>query len=770
MALRWPPAVLPVGAFLAGAALAPQLAYAPALVLPLALAVLGGVLGGQPGLSLATFSLGLLRAEASWVARMRASPGWDLDRPVEALFAPDEPWEPRDGSWTASGRIRALSQDGRREEVDLRARAVVSSAQAPPEAGSYRLRGYLRPPLAFLNGDPAIRTGGWRLRVKSARWVAAAGPPRASGAVDRARARLLASLGVGARPGGGNGSALLEGLLLGRTAALPEDWQRGLRRTGLSHLFAVSGLHVGLIAGVVWAATALLRPAARGACALAVAGAYALLVGLGPTVLRSLFMLTAMILARLSRRSPSAINALALSAGLLAAGTPVLVYDLSFQLTVAATAGVVGLGPFLARRWGGGPLATSLAVGAGAQLATLPFTVPAFSLVPLGGAALNLIGVPWTGLCLVLGLLWAVVALVEPSWGMALVALFEPLARPYGWLAALPAHPMVSVPIALGTGTACAVAALALGLAARPRRLAVAASIVAAVVLLFPGFRAQDFEVVVLDVGQGDAILLRDGRRALLVDGGGWPAGDFGGRVLLPALARLGVRALDAVVVSHPDSDHCAGLADIAAYLPIGEVWIAPGWGGAPCLDRLLGRAGARLRVVWRGDAVEWGRFRFAVLHPSPGEEGAGNDRSLVLEASAGGRSLLLTGDISDHIETRLVRRRVLRPVDLLKIAHHGSRSSTSLPFLASAAPRWAVVSAGRGNAYGHPSDSVVRKLERRGIPVLRTDRHGWIRLRWRPAGPLRIVTGRTPGLVGESTQRMRLGPARLALESLGAP
>ncbi len=211
--------------------------------------------------------------------------------------------------------------------------------------------------------------------------------------------------------------------------------------------------------------------------------------------------------------------------------------------------------------------------------------------------------------------------------------------------------------------------------------------------------RPRGFEATLLDVGQGDAILLRDGAHALLIDGGGWPAGDFGGRVLLPALARLGVRSLEAAVVSHPDADHCAGLADLAAYIPIDELWIAPGWGDAPCLRRLMSGRARSVRVLWRGDRVEWRGFSFEVLHPAPGALGAGNDRSLVLAAEAGGRSLLLTGDLPEVVETMLVRRRVLHPVSVLKVAHHGSRSSTSLPFLSSTAPRWALISAGRNNA-----------------------------------------------------------------------
>jgi competence protein ComEC len=255
----------------------------------------------------------------------------------------------------------------------------------------------------------------------------------------------------------------------------------------------------------------------------------------------------------------------------------------------------------------------------------------------------------------------------------------------------------------------------------------------------------------------------------MLVDGGGWPSGDFGGRVLLPALARLGVRSLEAAVISHPDADHCGGIADLAAYVPIDELWIAPGWGDAPCLRRLVGGRVKAVRVWWRGDRVAWRGFRFEVLHPAPGAHGAGNDRSLVLAAEAGGRSLLLTGDIPGETESELVRSRAVHPSVVLKLAHHGSRSSTTLPFLSSVAPRWGLISAGRRNAYGHPSTGVLDRLARRRIQVLRTDQNGRIRLRWRTGGPLRVEVSRMP-LFGAERERTRLGPPRLVFDGLLAP
>jgi competence protein ComEC len=167
------------------------------------------------------------------------------------------------------------------------------------------------------------------------------------------------------------------------------------------------------------------------------------------------------------------------------------------------------------------------------------------------------------------------------------------------------------------------------------------------------------------------------------------------------------------------------------------------------------------VRLLWSGDRVTWRGFTFDVLHPAAGTRGSGNDRSLVLAVAGGGRSFLFTGDLPDEVETALVRRRLLPAVDVLKVAHHGSRSSTSLPFLSSTAPRWGLLSAGRRNAYGHPSEVVLERLARRRVHVLRTDQQGRVRLRWSAGGPLRVEVSRTP-VLGAAPQRVRVGPPRL--------
>ena len=221
---------------------------------------------------------------------------------------------------------------------------------------------------------------------------------------------------------------------------------------------------------------------------------------------------------------------------------------------------------------------------------------------------------------------------------------------------------------------------------------------------------------------------------------------DLGGRVLLPALLGEGVHRLDALVMTHPDRDHCGGLVDIAAYLTVREVWSAPGWEPQGCAGRLLSLPGVRHRFLSRGQRLKLGRWRLAVLHPEPEGHRATNERSLVLLAAVHGRRALLTGDIERQSEHELADccSPELR-TDVLKVAHHGSRTSSTPTFLEAATPRLALISAGVRNVYHHPSPEVVTRLQEGGARVLRTDRSGEILLSFGADGKIRITTPGAP-------------------------
>jgi competence protein ComEC len=251
-----------------------------------------------------------------------------------------------------------------------------------------------------------------------------------------------------------------------------------------------------------------------------------------------------------------------------------------------------------------------------------------------------------------------------------------------------------------------------------------------------------------IDVGQGDAALLGDGPTALLVDGGGWRGDGVAEKALLPVLARAGVRRIGVVIVSHADRDHCRGVLELADFVPIGEVWMTPGTARSQCGIELATRPGVRLRPVWAGARLTWRDWRFQVLAPAAGTRGSGNEESLVVRAESRGRSILFTGDVGHASEFALVHATppgVLAST-LLKVPHHGSAASTSSSLVASVRPRLAIVSAGAGNPFGHPSPKVLERLRGAGVPVLRVDRVGLVEVRWTDRHRWRLVTPAAPG------------------------
>ena len=209
----------------------------------------------------------------------------------------------------------------------------------------------------------------------------------------------------------------------------------------------------------------------------------------------------------------------------------------------------------------------------------------------------------------------------------------------------------------------------------------------------------------------------------------------------------MGVRRLEAVILSHPDLDHCGGLAQITAFFPVDEVWSAPGWSPRGCIPELYCLPGVRIRALWAGEEMRVGRWALRVLNPEPGARRGVNDRSLVLLATFEEHSFLLTGDIEESTERRLLRTypEALRDVDVLKVAHHGSRTSSIEEWLDHTQPSLALVSAGIDNLYGHPSLEVMKRLEERRVLTLRTDQQGLVRLEIGETGALRISLPGSP-------------------------
>ena len=691
------------------------------------LILLGLALRRPAGACVAALALGMIAA-----CVRQDLPRFDYDRPVEAVvrvsghWAPDSPDD--EPGWSAWAEVVRFRQDGLVATPALEVLLHIPGEEDPPPFGTtLRVKAYLARSSGFANRMP-VEPGPWRIRVKSRSLMDVEAPPGPIAALS-ASIRGTVEKAYSLSPDS-PGKALVRALVLGDASAFPLEWKRGLRVTGLYHLLSVSGVHVALVAGAVWMLAGWLPRALRLILMLAAIALYLLLVGPLPALVRAAVMGFLAVTALLAERPPSAVNALGWAVILLVLERPDVVLSVAFQLTVSATAGLLLLGPLLVERWSLLPrwIASPIAASVGAQIPTLPWALPRFHLLSPMAPLFNLPAVPWTGLALAASLLWTGVSLLSPDLAATLLPVMDFFAAPFAWPTQTGPSIWLPVPLAISPLGAWLLALLLALLLLAPLRLKPVGAL--GLVLLFSCSlpRERGVELAMLDVGQGDAILLRDGSKAILIDGGGWRTGDLGGRVLLPALLAEGVRSLDAVVMTHPDRDHCGGLVDIAAYLPIREVWMGPGWEEDCGLSSL---PGAPVRIVWAGDKEKVGRWNLRILHPEHDEIRGTNERSLVIRAEAHGRSFLLTGDIESWAEMRLLsccEKEV--QVDVLKVAHHGSKTSSTESFLDTAQPRLALVSAGVKNLYHHPSPVILDRLAERGIRVLRTDRDGMVLVR----------------------------------------
>ncbi|MEO8277230.1 MAG: DNA internalization-related competence protein ComEC/Rec2 [Thermoanaerobaculia bacterium] len=749
------PAVLPVALLLASAFAAGELVPAPVGLLAVGLA-LSAALAGRAGASLAALFLGLL------CARLQLPPalaGLDLDRPVEVLGSVSGDWRPEAGGASAPFAPETVRQGTRLWTESPPTRLEIGAIRELPEPGSrLRVRGYFGRSPGLANAH-AIPPGALYLRVKSAQLMTSERPPPwAYELLNGLRARVEKPLASSAarHPG----VAYARALLLGDLDSVPAREQLGFRRAGLAHLLAVSGMNVALVAAVAGALASYCRRRTRFLVVAAAVLLHLALVGPAPSLLRATLMAAAVLGGRVFERPAFALQTLAVAAGIMVIFDPGLVRNLGFALSCSATFGLIVLAPRCLKGWprAKAPWANALAVSWSAQAATLPWVLAAFSSLSPAATLINLIAVPLAGLLLVGALGWIALALVLPTFPAlpdVAATLLDLIAWPYRWLPHLPTGLWLTLPLPPSWWLGVILGSAAIFAVRNPGTMR-ASVLLVLLSTASPAARADSaagIEWIVADVGQGDGALLIRGRRAMLVDGGGsWGphrGRDLAAQVWLPLLAARGIARIDVAVVSHGDSDHCGGLVDVASYIPIDEVWAAPELHGSGCVREILELSGARFRGFVAGDRTTFAGLAFAVLGPPRAGASGDNDRSLVLGVAALGRRLLLTGDIERAGENALlsVDRSALR-CDILKVPHHGGRSSSGAELLAATGSRLATISCGVRNRFGHPAIEVLERLRRAGDRSLRTDLSGEIVLRWSASSPLSISFPGSPRAV----------------------
>ena len=611
------------------------------------------------------------------------------------------------------------------------------------EPGSvWRLRAKLRPPRGLVNpGGFDFERRALEQRIAATGYVVEPDLARqlAPGAgLDHARSELSKRI-TAAVPG--QQARFVTALALGDTRGLSDaDWDV-LRATGLTHLIAISGFHVGLVAGfgallaqvlhrgVPGAGRRWPRPQASAAGALAFAAAYTALAGFALPTVRTLLMIAAVLAARLARRPQGLAQALAFAVIAILLADPLSVLAPGFWLSFL---GVAWLAWCLPQASGEGAAKLFLQAQGVALLGLLPLSVWFFGQASLPGPLVNLVGIPWISLVVVplalagVGLSAVSDAAAELCW-QAAGALMQWLWRALEHIAAWPVAtvwlPEPSLPAVLLAMLGAFWLLLPRSSPGKP---------LAALLwlpLLWPAIDRPapgEVDLVLLDVGQGLSLLVRTQQHDLLYDAGpAMPRGlDLGEAVVLPALRAHGVARLDALVISHGDNDHAGGAASVVLGLPTARVLAPAGW------------ADEHMTPCRAGQSWTWDGVTFAFLHPPAHLPYLGNQSSCVLRIDAHGASALLPGDIGRHVEARLAKLPAAQVrADVLLVPHHGSDTSSSLDFIAAVRPLLGLVAAGQDNRFGLPKAIVLDRYARYRAPLLDSAGAGAIHLRLGPGG-----------------------------------
>ncbi len=770
------------------------------------LSLLGAVLLAAPGRTLprglaATTgrdTVVIVVGATAMVLRIAAGP----PPPPNVVVVPDGA-----GPWTFTIEAMGSSRDGNQvatlseSAADGATLRVAATLPAYPEVtvgDIVTVGGSIRPRPDSAYGTYLERIGA--IGTLQARTMTARHAPSSPGhAIDEARQAAARALdAVLPEPESG----LAAGILIGLRERVDRDLAAAFTTAGVSHVVAISGWNIAIVASVVAAMSGRVRRRRRSILTMVVIVAYVAFAGASASVVRAGAMAGVVLLARESGRAGRAAAALGWAATILLILDPDLIGDAGFQLSSLATAGLIAwatpLTERIGRLWGGrvpGWLAESLGVSLAAQAATLPVILASFGRLAILSPVVNLVVVPLVAPAMAAGLLalaggvivgagapsvvgavlaapgWVLlrilVGIVDTAAGLpfASVTLPPPLAtiaavgsmaaiaavhwrfgrrssaRPQA-TASLPAHaaplpaPMVRPSAAPRPGTVSA--------ATYPHPYAIVALVVAlgvagAVVVTRPAGVAR---ITVLDVGQGDAILIEGSRGGrLLIDGGPDPA-----RLLIALDAHVPPwdRRLDGVILTHPHEDHVAGLARLLDRYHVQRVFEpgmrGPGPGYSAWFARLT-TPGAPARFgLAAGDRLRVDEIDMRVLWPirgqvprDPPDGGTGiNNVSVVLLGAVGEERFLLAGDVEQAIDPTLIADHLPR-LDFLKVAHHGSKTATTQAFVDAVRPRIAVASAGTGNPYGHPAPATLDRLRAAGAKVYRTDRDGTVVVTFAP-------------------------------------
>lgn len=558
-------------------------------------------------------------------------------------------------------------------------------------------------------------------------------------------------------------AAVYEAVLLGDDSSLTADVKTLYQKSGIAHLLAISGQHLTILGGGIYL---FLRHVGLGFGTAGFFGAvlvvsYGIMTGSSGSAMRAVIMILCLWLARKEGKTYDTLSALGLAALFLLWREPYMLFQSGFQLSFGAVLSISGLGSWLMEML---PFQTlwqkTLAVSSCIQIVMLPVMLWHYYQYPLYGLVLNLFILPlvpvlmYSGLMVIaVGSFWQFGGVLAAGAGHYVLAYYNCLCKMAG---KLPGYCLIMGRPDWVQIMAYLVLAAVGSTVIRKRwgrkedggsgwapMTALFLMLGTGLLIFFPR-PVTGMQVLCMDVGQGDGFLLRTGRRNVLIDGGSSSEKKLGEMMLEPCLKSMGITTLDYAVVSHGDADHISGLQFLLEQSKDIRISVlvlpAAGKGQEPYgkLKKLAADRGTRTIYMESGQEITAGELRLSCIYSGEGAEGERNDRnahSLVLCGDYKMFHMMFTGDMGSAQEQKLLelartsdfRHCHLEHAQILKVAHHGSDSSSDEAFLDAMPLKMAVLSYGKGNSYGHPSGEVLKRLEERGIRFLETGKAGAI-------------------------------------------
>ncbi len=543
-------------------------------------------------------------------------------------------------------------------------------------------------------------------------------------------------------------AALLSAMVLGEKNDLPEEIKSLYQRSGISHVLAISGLHISMIGMVLFQffrRCGLPFRAAGGLCS-GILGLYCLLTGFGVSTQRAFVMFLVYLGAQILGKTYDLKSALSLAGLLILIRNPLLLFQGGFQLSVLAVAGLAFLYPVLQEKcmWKG-KLADSLLISLSVQLAIFPCMLYHYFSFSLVGVFLNLLILPFMSLLLLFGMGSCILGMIFVPAGMIGFAPCHYILKGYEFLC----QASLKFPEALQiwgrprAGFLCLYYGILLLVFLSLKKEEIWHPILysAALLCALSGLHVQSapgMEMVFLDVGQGDGIFWQtEEGTTFLCDGGSSSVSEVETYRIIPFLKSKGVGRLDYIFVTHMDEDHVNGIEELlekegeeisVKHLILPELLKKDT--RYQKMEQTAIQKGIQVLTIRRGKGLTIGKLMMRCLAPRKGETGAEkNESSLVLEVSYGKFIALLTGDVEGTGEEDLVDSGSLRKISVLKVAHHGSKGTTSEAFLEEVNPRVSVISCGKKNRYGHPHLELMNRLEQTGTKIYQTKNSGAVRI-----------------------------------------